>query len=52
MNKIFIKTHIPDGEDGFTFPSLDTSVSVKISFLHSLLELSLDTLLTVASLYA
>ena len=52
MNNNRIKTHIPEGEDSFTLPSSDSSVSVKISLLHSLPELSLATLLTAAGFHA
>ena len=48
MNNFRIKPHIPEGEDGFTLPSSESSVSVTISFLNSLPELSLTTLLTAA----
>ena len=46
MNNIRIKPHIPEGEDGFKLPSLDSSVSVIILLLCSLPALSLVTLLT------
>ena len=44
MNKFRIKPNKPEGEDGFTLPSSDSYVSVTISLLHPLPELSLATL--------
>ena len=52
MNNVCIKTHIPEGEDGFTLPSSNSSISVTILLLHSLLALSLDTLFTTAVFHA
>ena len=51
MDNICIKPHIPEGEDGFTVPSSDSSVSVTILLLNSLLELSLATLIIVAAFH-
>ena len=52
MNKICIKPRIPKGEDGFTLTSSESSVSVVISYFHSLPELSFATLLTAAGFLA
>ena len=52
MNYFCIKPHIPEGEYGFTLPSLDSSVSITIPLLHSLPELSLSALLTAALFHA
>ena len=46
MNDMRIKPHTPEGEYGVTLPSLESSVSVIISLLRSLPELSLVALLT------
>ena len=48
MNTFCIKPHIPEGEDGLTLPSLDSSISTTISLLYSVTTLSLATLLTEA----
>ena len=50
MNNFSIKSHIPEGEDGFTLPSLDSSVSVTISFLNSLTALSPTKLINESGL--
>ena len=47
-----IKLHIPEGEDGFTLPSFESSVSFTISLLHSLPALSLAALITEAGFHA
>ena len=52
MNKIHIKSHIPEGEDGFTLPSSESSVSVTILLLYSLPELSLATLPTTSRFHS
>ena len=52
MNNIRIKPHVPEGEDGFTLTSSDTSVSITISLLYSLPELSLATLLIASGFHA
>ena len=52
MNNFSIKPYIPEGGDGFTLPSSNSSVSITILLLHSLLELSLNTLLNEYGLYA
>ena len=52
MNNIHIKRYIPKGEDGFTIPSLDSSIPVTTLLLHSLTELSLGTLLTAYKFHA
>ena len=43
MNNICIKPHVPESEDGFTLPSSEFSVSVKILLFNSLSALSLAT---------
>ena len=52
MNNICIKPHIPEGGDGFTLTSSESSVSFKILLLHLLPSLSLATLLTAAGFHA
>ena len=52
MNKICIKPHIREGEDGFTLPSSDSSVYVTILLLRSLPALSLATLITASIFHA
>ena len=52
MNNIHFKPHIPEGEDGFTLPKLDSSVSITTSLFHSLPSLSLAKLLTASTFHA
>ena len=48
MNKFCIKPHIPEGEYGYTIPSSESYVSVKILLLYLLPELSLAALFTAS----
>ena len=52
MNDMRIKPHTPEGEYGFTLPSLESSVSFTISLLRSLPQLSITALLTEAGFHA
>ena len=45
MNNFSVEPHILEGEYGSILLSSDSSVSVTISFVHSLPELSIATLL-------